>query len=100
MWLSIMAGKGRLNRENYMALRDVFLKRYGEENIYHITNITAVNGISILLGAISILLFLLIFISIEKSPVKSITNILKKILFMALMICASLVTFLNLWSLM
>jgi len=100
LWHSIMGGKGRLNRENYMALRDVFLKRYGEENLYHVTNFTAITGISIVLGAISILSFLLIFISVVQTPVKSNMNILNMIMAFALMVCASIITFLNLWSLM
>jgi hypothetical protein len=95
-----MGGKGKLGREKYMALREVFLKRYGDENLYHVTNLTGITGISIGLGAMSMLFFLLIFISIEKSPVKSNTNLLKKIMLMALMFCAALITFMNLWSMM
>ena len=100
LWRAIMDGTSGRNREKYMALRDVFLKRYGEENLYHVTNFTAITGISIVLGAISILSFLLIFISVVKTPVKSNTNILKKTMLFALMVCASIITFLNLWSLM
>ena len=95
-----MVGKGRLNREKYMALRDVFLKRYGDENLYHVLNLTGITGISIILGFISILFFLLILISIEKTPVKSNTYILKKIMLIALLVIAFIITFINLWSLM
>jgi hypothetical protein len=100
LWKAIMDGATGRNREKYMALRDVFLKRYGDENLYHVTNLTGITGISIILGSISILFFLLIFISIENSSVKSNTNILKKIMLIALMVSASIITFLNLWSLM
>ncbi len=100
LWHSIMGGEGKLGREKYMALREVFLQRYGYENLYHVTNLTSITGISIVLGAISILLFLLIFISVVKIPVKSKANILNMIMAFALMVCASIVTFLNLWSLM
>jgi hypothetical protein len=95
-----MVGKGRLNREEYMALRDVFLKRYGDENLYHITNVTAVTRISIVLGAISILFFLLIFIPVLQTPVKSNIYNLKKIMLIALLVIAFIITFINLWSLM
>jgi hypothetical protein len=100
LWHSIMGGNGKLGREKYMALREVFLKRYGDENLYHVTNLTGITGISIVLGAMSMLSFLLIFISIEKSPIKSNTNLLKKIMLMVLMFCAALITFMNLWSMM
>ena len=100
LWHTIMDGTSGRNREKYMALRDVFLKRYGDENLYHVTNLIGITGISIILGSISILFFLLIFISEVKTPVKSNTNILKKIMLFALMVCASIITFLNLWSLM
>jgi hypothetical protein len=100
LWRTIMDGTSGRNREKYMALRDVFLKRYGNENIYHVTNLTGITGISIGLGFISILFFLLIFISEMQIPDKSNTNILKKIILFALMVCASIITFLNLWSLM
>ena len=100
LWHSIMGGKGKLGREKYMALRDVFLKRYGDENLYHVTNLTGITGISIVLGAISILSFLLIFISVVQTPFKSKTSILNMIMAFALMVCASIITFLNLWSLM
>jgi hypothetical protein len=52
-----MGGKSKLSREKYMALRDVFLKRYGDENLYHVTNLTGITGISILLGFISVVFF-------------------------------------------
>ena len=100
LWHTIMGGKGKLGREKYMALRDVFLKRYGDENLYHVTNLTGITGISIVLGAISILSFLLIFISEVQTPVKSKTSILNMIMAFALMVCASIITFMNLWSLM
>ena len=100
LWHSIMGGEGKLGREKYMALREVFLKRYGDENLYHVTNFTGITGISIVLGAISILSFLLIFISVVKIPVKSKANILNMIMAFALLVCASIITFLNLWSLM
>lgn len=100
LWKAIMDGTSGRNREKYMALRDVFLKRYGDENLYHVTNLTCITGISIILGSISILFSLLILISIEKTPVKSNTNILKKVMVIALMVSASIITFLNFWSLM
>jgi hypothetical protein len=100
MWHAIMGGTNGRNREKYMALRDVFLKRYGDENLYHVTNLTGITGISIILGFISILFFLLIFISLVKIPVKSNTNILNMIMAFALMVCAAIITFMNLWSMM
>jgi hypothetical protein len=100
LWRAIMDGTSGRNREKYMALRDVFLKRYGDENLYHVTNLTGITGISIILGFISILFFLLIFISVVKTPVKSNANVLNMIMSFALMVCASIITFLNLWSLM
>jgi hypothetical protein len=44
--------------------------------------------------------FLLILISIGKTPVKSKINILKKIVLIALLGSAFIITFLNLWTLM
>ena len=100
LWHAIMDGTSGRNREKYMALRDVFLKRYGDQNLYHITNLTGITGISIILGFIAILFFLLIFISEVQTPVKSKTSILNMIMAFALMVCASIITFMNLWSLM
>lgn len=100
LWFAIMDGASGLKREKYMALRDVFLKRYGDENIYHLTNYVGITGISILLGSISIFFFLLILISLEKTPIKSNANILMKVMLIALLVSASIITFGNLWSLM
>ena len=100
LWHAIMDGTNGRNREKYMALREVFLKRYGDENLYHVTNLTGIKGISIVLGSISILFFLLVLISIEKTPVKSNTYILKRIIIIALFGSAIMITFMNLWSLM
>jgi hypothetical protein len=44
--------------------------------------------------------FLLILISIGKTPVKSKIDILKKIILIVLLGSASVITFLNLWTLM
>lgn len=100
LWNAIMDGTSGHNREKYMALREVFLKRYGDENIYQITNLNGVTGVSILLGLISILFFLLVLNPREKSPVKSKINIIKKIILIVLLLSASVITTMNLWTLM
>ena len=97
---AIMGGASCANKEKFMALRDEWAKRYGDENLYHITNIYGIIGVSILLGFISMLFFFLILISIEKAPIKSKINFLKKIMLTALLVSASVITFLNLFSLM
>ena len=100
LYNAISAGTGGTNRENYLVLRDEWAKRYGDENLYHLTNSTTIIGVSILLGFISILFFFLILISPEKTPIKSKMNIIKKIILIALLAGASIITFLNLWTLM
>ena len=64
LWNAIKDGTTGRNRDKYMALRAVYPKRYGVENLYHITNTAGIIGVSILLGFISILFFLLTLISI------------------------------------
>lgn len=100
LWNAIMDGTSGLNREKYMALRDVFLKSYGDENVYHLKNIYGIIGVSILWGLLSMLFFLLILNSTEKIPIKNKIYILKKIMLIALLVSASTITFLNLWALM
>jgi hypothetical protein len=97
LWIAIMHGTNGRNREKYMALRDEFLKRYGDDNLYHLTNLTGITAVSIILGSISILFFFLILISMKKTPVK---YILQKIITIALLVIASIITFMNLWTLM
>jgi len=41
---AIMAGTDGTNREKYMALRDEWAKRYGDENLYHLTNFYGIIG--------------------------------------------------------
>lgn len=99
LWNTIM-DETSMNREKYMALRDVFLKKYGNENIYHLKNSAGYMGISILLGFISIFFFILILISINKSYVKNNIYKLKKAMIIILLGGASIITFMNLWTLM
>ncbi len=99
LWNAIMDGTTGRNRE-YMALRDVFLKRYGDENLYQLINIHGIIGVSILLGFISIVFFYLTLTPYEKIRIKSKVIILKKIMLIALMVGAAVITFMNLWTLM
>lgn len=100
LWNIIMNGVSGRDREKYMILRDVFLKKYGEENLYQITNISSVTGISILLGVISMVLFFLVLTSMEKKTLKSNIFLIKKIVIVLLWIGAAIITFMNLWTLM
>lgn len=100
LWSATMGETTGRNREKYMALRDVFIEKYGNENIYQITNLDGVTGISILLGLISILFFILILNAKEKTTANNTINILKKILLAMLMLSSLIIIFLNLWTLM
>jgi glucan phosphoethanolaminetransferase (alkaline phosphatase superfamily) len=95
-----MNGTTGRNREKYMALWDVWAKRYGDENLYHLTNFHGIVGVSILLGFISALFFFLIIIPMEKTPVKSKTHIPKKMTIYVLLVSACIISFMNLWTLM
>jgi glucan phosphoethanolaminetransferase (alkaline phosphatase superfamily) len=95
-----MDGTSGHNREKYMALWNEWAKIYGDENLYHLTNFHGIVGISILLGFISVLFFFLILISLEKTLVKNKIFLLKKILLIALLVSAFIITFMNLWTLM
>jgi len=99
LWNVIMDGTSG-NRVKYMALRDVFIERYGDENLYQLTNIHGIIGVSILLGFISMVFFYLTLTPYEKIRNKNKVIILKKIMLIALLVSAAIITFLNLLNLL